>query len=90
MEAVSLLAAALAGGATVENVSVAVATPLTGTGLGLKLQVGAALPLTTGVMLHDRVTLPVYPLAGVTVTTAVDEAPAFTDAGVVVDEDESE
>ena len=42
-----------------ENVSVAVATAETGTGLGLKEHVGAALPVTTGEMLHERVTLPV-------------------------------
>lgn len=48
-----------AGGATVENVSVALARPpSTETGFGLKLQVGAAPPATTGEILHDSVTLP--------------------------------
>lgn len=56
---VAAYAAAFAGGATVENVSVAVATALIATGLGLKLHVGAALPATAGEMLQERVTLPV-------------------------------
>ena len=66
------------------NIRVEVAAPaVIETGL-VRLQVGAALPLTTGEMLHESVTLPVYPFAGVTVTVAFDELPAFTDVGFAV------
>lgn len=79
--------AALPVDPTVVKVTVAftAAAPVIETGLVFpNEQVGAPAPVTTGEMLHDRVTLPVYPPAGVTVTLAVDEEPAFTDAGVVV------
>jgi hypothetical protein len=69
--------------ATVVKVSVEV-PPLAVTvmGLGLRLHVGASTPVTTGEMLHERVTVPVYPFAGVAVTVAVDEPPGLTDVGL--------
>jgi hypothetical protein len=59
LKLVAAYVAPLAEDDVVENVSVAVATELTATGLGLKLHLGAALPLMTGEMLHERVTVPV-------------------------------
>jgi len=65
------------------SVALTAALLVTDTGLVLpKPQVGAVAPLTTGDMVHERVTLPVYPPAGVTVTVAVDEPPGLTDVGL--------
>jgi len=72
-------------GATVLKVSVELPPLLvTDTGLGLRPQVGAVAPVMTGEMLHERVTLPVYPFAGVTVTVAVEELPGLTGVGLAV------
>jgi len=46
---------------------------------GLKEQLGAGVP--PPVMVQERLTLPVYPLAGVTVMVEVDVPPALTDPG---------
>ena len=47
---------------------------------GLKAQVGAGLPPV--IALQDNCTLPVKPLAGVTVMVEVDELPAVMEAGL--------
>ena len=70
-------------GATVAKVTVELPPLLvTDTGLGLRLQVGAVAPVMTGDMVHERVTLPVYPFTGVAVTVAVDELPGLTEVGL--------
>lgn len=70
-------------GATVVNVSAELPPLLvTETGLGTRLHVGAPTPVTTGEILHERVTVPVYPFAGVTLTAAVDDTPGLTDTGL--------
>jgi hypothetical protein len=72
-------------GPTVVNVSVALAGELLVMEIGLVLpneQVGASAPVTTGAMLHESVTVPVNPFAGVTVTLACDELPGLTVAGL--------
>jgi hypothetical protein len=56
---------------------------VTVTGLVLpKEQVGAG--LTTGAILHESVTVPVYPLAGTTLTVAEAELPGLTEVGLAV------
>src|ERR1700722_7604539 len=45
-------------------------------------QVGAG--LTTGAMLHESVTVPVYPLAGTTLTVAEAELPGLSEVGLAV------
>jgi len=63
------------------NVSVALAGELFVMETGLVLpneQVGALAPVTTGAMLHESVTVPVNPFAGVTVTLACAEFPGLT------------
>jgi hypothetical protein len=49
------------------------------TGFTLKEHVGAGVPPV--MLLHERLTLPVYPFAGVTVTVEVDKLPAVTEPG---------
>lgn len=71
-------------GPTVLNVSAEVSPLLVTTGFGLRPQVGAVAPVMTGDMVHERVTLPVYPFAGVTVTVAVEGLPGLTDVGLAV------
>jgi hypothetical protein len=71
-----------AEGGTVLNVSVAL-PPLLVTATGLVLpneHVGA--DETTGEMLHESVTLPVYPFVEATVTVACELPPGLTVAGV--------
>jgi hypothetical protein len=65
----------------VDTVSVEVpgALPVIVIGDTLKEQVGAGVPPL--VLLHDRLTLPVYPFAGVTVMVEVDAFPAVTEPG---------
>jgi hypothetical protein len=75
----------VADGPTVVNVTVAV-PPLLATVTGLVLpneQVACdGVKLTVDVTTHDRVTLPVYPLAGVTVTVDVTMPPGLIEAEV--------
>jgi hypothetical protein len=55
--------------------------PATATGCGRNEHSGA-LGVTTGeIALHESVTLPVYPLSGVTVMPAVAPLPAWTELG---------
>jgi hypothetical protein len=65
----------------VDTVSMAVTglDPLIVTDEGLKEQLGAGVP--PPVMLQERLTLPVYPSAGVRVMVDVDALPALTDPG---------
>jgi hypothetical protein len=65
----------------VDTVSVEVpgAVPVIVIGDALKEQVGAGMPPV--MLLHERLTLPVYPLAGVTVMVEVDALPAVTEPG---------
>jgi hypothetical protein len=57
------------------------AAPLIITEAGLKEQPGAGVPPV--IMLHDRVTAPVYPPAGVTVIVELEALPAVTEAGFI-------
>jgi hypothetical protein len=69
--------------AIVVTVSVALtaAAPLIITEAGVKEQLGAGvLPV---VMLHERVTAPVYPPAGVAVIVELDALPAVTGVGLI-------
>jgi hypothetical protein len=47
----------------------------------LKEQLGAGAPPV--IMLHERVTVPVYPFAGVTVIVELEVFPAVTDPGFI-------
>jgi hypothetical protein len=46
---------------------------------GLNLQVGSGVPPVT--LLHENVTVPLYPFAGVTVIVDVEALPVTTEAG---------
>jgi hypothetical protein len=57
------------------------AAPLIVTAAGLKEQLGSGVP--PAIMLHERVTAPVYPPAGITVIVALAALPAVTEAGFI-------
>jgi hypothetical protein len=59
--------------------AVAALVPLIVTAGELKEQLGVGVP---PLMVHERLTLPEKPLAGVTVTVDVDVCPAETETGV--------
>jgi hypothetical protein len=55
------------------------AVPPIVTAAGLKEQLGSGVPPV--IMLHERVTAPVYPPAGITAIVALATLPAVTEAG---------